>query len=199
LAGTVAANVLAHGTGALNIDGCRVGTESTMRHSNAGTNGAGWGMGKVTHENGSPAGRWPANVVLDESQAEVLDAQSGPSTSRVGKSRGAEAGPGWGMTATGAEYADTGGASRFFYCAKASTKERPNVNGVRHPTVKPLALMRWLVRLVTPPGGLVLDPFAGSGATVEACRREGFRCLAVESEPTYLPLIVARLNREAVA
>jgi site-specific DNA-methyltransferase (adenine-specific) len=141
-------------------------------------------------------GRWPANVILDESQAAELDKQSGSSTSRVGKPRGTIK---KGLFANsefnkvGTEHNDTGGASRFFYVAKAGKTERPNVDGVAHPTVKPLALMRYLVRLVTPPGGVVLEPFAGSGATVEACLLEGFRCVAVEREAEYLPLIRARV------
>ena len=163
-------------------------------------------------------GRWPANVVLGhtpdcdviyEGRGEIrlegpcapgcpvaeLDRQSGESSSRVGKPRGAAHGEGWGMTATGAEYADTGGASRFFYVAKAPTSERPRVGGIAHPTVKPLDLMRWLVRLVTPPGGTVLEPFAGSGTTAEACVLEGFQCIAIEREADYLPLIVSRLDK----
>lgn len=96
-------------------------------------------------------------------------------------------------------YGDSGGASRFFpvfrYQAKAPSRERPKVDGVAHSTVKPLALMRWLVRLVTPPDGLVLDPFAGSGTTVEACVLEGFRCIAIEQDAQYLPLIEVRLKR----
>ena len=88
-----------------------------------------------------------------------------------------------------------GGASRFMYVAKADQSERVKVDGIAHPTVKPLALMRWLVRLVTPPGGTVLEPFAGSGTTVEACLLEGFRCVAIEREADYLPLIVQRINR----
>ncbi len=99
------------------------------------------------------------------------------------------------MTATGAEYDDLGGASRFFYVAKADATERPRVNGTAHPTVKPLDLMRWLVRLVTPPGGTVLEPFAGSGTTVEACIIEGFDCIAIEKGDEYLPLIMQRINR----
>jgi hypothetical protein len=90
---------------------------------------------------------------------------------------------------------DSGGASRFFYTAKAPTSERIRHDGTAHPTVKPLDLMRWLVRLVTPPGGLVLDPFAGSGTTAEACLLEGFRCVTIEREADYLPLIVQRINR----
>lgn len=196
----MAANVLAWGTGALNIDGCRVEGEFTSGWSKSGSKAS---------ENDSmsgpnyardpkpdnPAGRWPANVVLDEHAAAELDRQSGESSSRVGKPRGAAHGEGWGMTATGAECADTGGASRFFYVAKAPASERPRVNGVAHPTVKPLSLLRWLVRLVTPPGGTVLEPFAGSGTTAEACVLEGFQCIAIEREADYLPLIVSRLDK----
>jgi site-specific DNA-methyltransferase (adenine-specific) len=147
----------------------------------------------------STAGRWPANVVLDDSQAAELDRQSRASQSRIGQPRGAANGDGWGMTATGAEYDYAGGASRFFptfrYEPKAPTVERPRDGETAHPTVKPLDLMRWLVRLVTPPGGVVLEPFAGSGTTAEACVIEGFRCIAIEREPSYLPLIVARLTK----
>ena len=93
------------------------------------------------------------------------------------------------------EYADTGGASRFFYCAKAGKKERPVVDGVSHATVKPLALMRYLVRLVTPPGGTVMDHFAGSGTTIEAAILEGFPSIAIEDDETHVPLIEFRINR----
>jgi site-specific DNA-methyltransferase (adenine-specific) len=92
-------------------------------------------------------------------------------------------------------FGDSGGASRFFYVAKAGKKERPNVDGVAHPTVKPLTLLRYLVRLVTPPGGTVLEPFAGSGTTVEACILEGFNCIAIEMTDDYLPLIAERVRR----
>ena len=141
-------------------------------------------------------------MVLDESQAEALDEQSGTLTSganptRRGSDKFREA---YGDFKGQAECdpargADAGGASRFFYVAKAPTSERPRVNGTAHPTVKPLALMRWLVRLVTPPGGTVLEPFAGSGTTVEACIVEGFDCIAIEREADYLPLVLARINR----
>lgn len=152
LAGTVAANVLEHGTGALNIDACRVVTDAGEEYTSRETQG-----------------RWPTNVVLDEAQA-----------------------------------AELGEPQRFFpvfkYQAKAPTKERPSYvnedgNKVAHNTVKPLALMRWLVKLVTPPGGVVLDPFAGSGTTVEACLLEGFDCIAIENEPEYIPLIEHRISR----
>lgn len=105
------------------------------------------------------------------------------------------------MTHTGAEYDDAGGASRFYpvfrYCPKAGPGERPMVDGILHPTVKPLELMRWLVRLVTPENGLVLEPFAGSGATLEACRVENMRCVAAEMDPDYVRLIACRMSRPA--
>ena len=199
LVGTVAANVLEHGTGALNIDACRVGSSDNLvrpavaRHDNEVF---GKGLGSGVQEN--PAGRWPANVILDESQAAVLDEQSGTLTSGSRK-----AGTHGLMGYMGADAApmpevvgDSGGASRFFYVAKAPKSERPVVDGVAHPTVKPVSLMQWLVRLVTPPGGTVLEPFAGSGTTVEAATREGFACIAVEREADYLPLIRARIDRE---
>lgn len=100
-----------------------------------------------------------------------------------------------GAEVEGTWYGDTGGASRFFYVAKAPGEERPTGNGTAHPTVKPLDLMRWLVRLVAPPGGIVLEPFAGSGTTVEACIKEDVRCIAIEREADYLPLIGERTNR----
>ena len=100
-----------------------------------------------------------------------------------------------GKKPTGLHYSDIGGASRFFYVVKASKRERPKVDGVAHPTVKPLALMRWLVRLVTPPNGTVLEPFAGSGTTIEAALLEGCNVLAFEKTADYLPLIEARINR----
>lgn len=208
LAGTVAANVLAYGTGALNIDGCRIGTTggstqpSGMDRLNAANAAHGYRPGsyaKGTPEAPAPAGRWPTNVVLDPTAAADLDEQSGVTRSRIGKPRGAASGDGWGMTKTGAEYDDEGGASRFFpvfrFEAKAPTSERPVVNGVAHPTVKPLALMRWLCRLVTPPGGRILEPFAGSGTTVEAALAEGFTVTAIERDADYLPLIEARLQK----
>lgn len=92
-------------------------------------------------------------------------------------------------------FSDTGGASRFFYTAKADSSERPRVNGVAHPTVKPLDLMRYLVRLVTPPGGTVLEPFAGSGTTLEACIVEGFSVIGIELTEEYLPLITQRITK----
>jgi hypothetical protein len=212
LIGTVAANVLEHGTGALNIDGCRVGMSDADRdrltewHAKYGgtkyADGDTYAKGMGDIQPPHAKGRWPANVVLDESQAEALDEQSGTLTSganptRRGTDKFREA---YGDFKGQAECdpargADAGGASRFFYVAKADATERPRVNGTAHPTVKPLALMRWLVRLVTPPGGTVLEPFAGSGTTVEACIVEGFQCIAIEREADYLPLIRQRIDR----
>jgi hypothetical protein len=229
LGSTVAATVLAHGTGALNIDGCRVATDWATDPTRRG-----WQGRNLSHDGGTvrfadhdkhlsqpnTAGRWPANVVLthapdcdpecvDGCPVRELDAQSGTSKSarsvRVqpggvignGNTHGA-------FVATSANvggFDDQGTASRFFptfrYQAKAPTSERPKVDGVAHPTVKPLALMRWLVRLVTPPCGLVLDPFAGSGTTGEAAHLEGFDAVLVERDETYLPLIAARMERAA--
>jgi hypothetical protein len=203
LIGTVAENLLTHGTGALNIDGCRIAGEVPSRAQPIfGIAEGVTNFGSGTGRNGAMSqatGRWPANVILDESQAAELDKQSGVTTTPTSVTRGASGQHGTYAPIGRQEdvfcYGDTGGASRFFYVAKASKKERPNVNGVAHPTVKPMALMRYLVRLVTPPGGTVLEPFAGSGTTIEACVIEGFHCIAIEREADYLPLIEARLNR----
>ena len=361
---TVAANVLAWGTGALNVDGCRIDAGQDYRDKCAsvvglGSNRNGDAYGEwtgVRQDSASPAGRWPANVALDESQAEALDEQSGTQRDGVAVKRNGrtEAAEGWGNIGKAAvgtpdeTYGGQGGASRFFfvashdkgdtsaltgkggriescetastaaessspprqfgdsalggavtsehpdtasqtgspstsatpsgsrpsgrpatpttqnidaesspeqqpgertptaspassvgpsaptvttttttspstsagsaapatsdttsqwkalgdtdsapfkYVAKADATERPRVNGTAHPTVKPLALMRWLVRLVTPPGGTVLEPFAGSGTTVEACIVEGFDCIAIEKGEEYLPLIMQRIHR----
>jgi DNA modification methylase len=200
LTGTVAGNVLAHGTGALNIDACRIGDEDTARTQRGTTKAWEGGAFSGDRVNGSTAGRWPANVVLDDTQANALDTMSGESASNARASKGT----GKGETGVYGEYggperawsvSDSGGASRFFYTAKAPGTERVKLNGTAHPTVKPLDLMRWLVRLVTPPNGVVLEPFAGSGTTVEACLLEGFRCVAIEREPDYLPLIMQRIHR----
>jgi len=209
LTGTVAANVLEHGTGALNIDGCRIATDDVLTGSGSPPLRHGGENARPFHDNAvargvnqNPAGRWPANVVLDEEAAALLDAQSGVMTSTPGTTPA----PGRSGGILGAAsprpdagqpmgYADTGGASRFFYVAKAPTHERPKVDGKAHATVKPLTLIRWLVRLVTPPGGHVLDPFAGSGTTAEACLVEGYTCTLIEKDADHLPLITERLAK----
>jgi DNA modification methylase len=225
LAGTVAQTVLAHGVGAINIDGCRVPYEeggSLASNPSLRTHINGGNGGHIIRSEDEPrvvtpntAGRWPANVVLDVDQADQLDAQSGD----VGGGHHPVARGAGGLSTSGHRGQDhlterhdreTGGASRYFlriaetvdslparfrYTVKAGQDERVKVNGIAHPTVKPLELMRWLVRLVTPPGGTVLEPFAGSGTTVEACILEGFGCVAVERDPDYLPLIRQRIDR----
>ena len=205
LKGTVAANVLKHGTGALNIGGCKVGTESVSTHSRGHNTAFPKRPGETTVEesgrkqrqdildSSQRQGRWPANVILDEEAGKILDQQSGTSVSRPGKPRHGQNGTGWGMTATGAEYDDAGGASRFFYCAKASAQERGRYND--HPTVKPLDLVRWLCRLITPRGGTVLDPFAGSGTTCMAALLEGLEFAACELEGEYVKIANRRIAR----
>lgn len=206
LEGTVAANVLKWGTGALNIDATRIEHDAKSAawvEKWSGNEGHPGGMfgGIGTRFGGSPSGRWPANVALDEHQAAALDEQSGVSKSRQhtgrrsGKADETSLGKFAGQELATMGHDDEGGASRFFYCAKASSKERPEVDGVKHPTVKPLSLMRWLVRLVTPPGGLVLDPFAGSGTTLEAAALEGFSCTGIELDPNYAELCRVRIKR----
>ena len=215
LAGTVAANVQAHGVGGLNIDACRIGDETRTNPAGSASSlqrelasrGSRAQHGKPSvGEAATVSGRWPTNVVLDDDQAAALDLQSGTLSSGANPTRrGSDKfrtayGDFAGQTdITPARGADSGGASRFFptfrYEAKAPASERPVVDGTAHATVKPLALMQWLCRLVTPPGGLILEPFAGSGTTVEAAIRENFSCIAIEREAAYLPLIEARLNR----
>jgi len=281
LAGTVAANVLEYGTGALNIDGCRVegpaGSGHWIRNGEMGTRGIYGAGGQSGEDFGSenPAGgRWPPNILLthstdcqpagsrkirggsgtngkpggnnvlgaqsrarprsDFNHADAdgtetvqawdcvpgcpvagMDAQSG--TLKTSAWNGQQNGPkfgdqygAWETRESAGHPASEGGASRFFpqftwdpeydmpfmYCAKAPGKERPKVDGISHATVKPLALMRWLVRLVTPPEGTLLDPFAGTGTTGQAAREEGFGYVLIEREPDYIKLINKRLYRE---
>jgi site-specific DNA-methyltransferase (adenine-specific) len=230
LSGTVADNVLRYGTGALNIDGCRVGAESTIRVSNAGTNGAGWRIGKHDHVNGSNEGRWPANVMHDGS-AEVVagfPVTAAAQASMRGERSGVVMDADWSGPNTLRGHNDAGGsAARFFYCAKASRTDReegcdhlparsgadaverdegsaglqsPRAGAGRtadtvrnfHPTVKPTDLMRYLCRLVTPPAGLVLDPFCGSGSTGKAALLEGLRFVGVDLDPAHVAIAEAR-------
>ncbi|QJU55924.1 site-specific DNA-methyltransferase [Herbiconiux sp. SALV-R1] len=211
LAGTVATNVLTHGAGALNIDAARVpGGERPVMVRTAtvvsATSMSGASTGATQSGEMTDRGRWPTNVILDQSQAAELDTQTGTLTS--GKMHAGQPRKGKPADILGAfapdqvrndTYGDSGGASRFFptfrYEAKAPSDERPSVDGMQHPTVKPLDLMRWLVRLVTPPGGTVLEPFAGSGTTIEAALLEGFSCIGIEREESYLPLIMQRIKK----
>ncbi len=186
LAGTVATNVLEYGTGALNIDGCRIaGADAPLKWETP--RGGIWQTDPTATATATTddRGRWPANFVLTHAAdcgddcapgcpVAALDEQSGDGASRF-------------FTVT--EWDD----APFRYVAKPSRAER-NAGTDRniHPTVKPLDLMRWLVRLVTPPGGVVLDPFAGSGTTLAAAILEGFDCVGVEMTDDYLPLIEGR-------
>lgn len=203
LVGSVAANVLAHGTGALNIDGCRVGSDLRSRSRSTGekiSENTSMAGGNYAREfAGVVEGRWPANIVHDGSD-EVVSlfpyTKSGkPGTMRLGVNTSSAYGVesrGHGTLMTG--FGDEGSAARFFYCAKATTADRA---GSEHPTVKPVALMRWLCRLVTPPGGTLLDPFAGSGTTGEAARLEGFDAVLMEREPQFIADIERRLGIRA--
>lgn len=205
LDGTVAANILKHGTGALNIDGCRVGTTKNVPVSPSQTDSAIYGCGTgittgQTDAHNPNVGRWPANVVHDGSQM-VLDlfpeTTSGARKSGEYQPLGMYANelrrrPDGMRRAMPALSGNSGSAARFFYCAKAGKYDRV---GSKHPTVKPLALMRWLCRLVTPPGGLILDPFAGTGTTAEAAALEGFRVVLIEREAEHVPTIEHRIAR----
>ena len=162
LGGTVAENVLRHGTGAINVDGCRVKAEQ-------GDEPLRWAHGRGLDFHGAEdrgpcealtsPGRWPANLIYDDSKEPC---------------------------------ALLGDAARFFYCAKASKADRGAENV--HPTVKPTELMRYLCRLVTPPGGVVLDPFMGSGSTGKAAVLEGFRFIGIEREADYLEIARVRIQ-----
>ncbi len=255
LVGTVAANVLAHGTGALNIDACRIQTGEALRTGSGGipcrheehvprtrsgeasaerryieTGGTNFAM-KPGPRGGDAAGRWPANLIHDGSTEVVAlfpaDAgQAAPLATRnsdkTRNSYGAFAGS---PDAHFSPHDAGGSAARFFYCAKASRKDRnegcehmerkplhwssgsqnpgsfqsdgtDKTSQNNHPTVKPTDLMAYLVRLVTPPGGRVLDPFTGSGSTGKAAVREGFEFVGIEREPPYLAIAEARIAHE---
>jgi site-specific DNA-methyltransferase (adenine-specific) len=197
LIGTVAANVLTHGTGAINVDGCRV--DGTPRTTHADGNRQGthpapmdWGN-RTEHAAPGASGRWPANVIHDGSEEVVgLFPDVGKSTGGGKKNGDKFCG---GFAPSGEDvigYGDSGSAARFFYCAKASKADRGEGN--THPTVKPTDLMRYLCRLVTPPGGIVLDPFMGSGSTGKAAILEGFQFIGIEREAEYLAIAEARIS-----
>jgi site-specific DNA-methyltransferase (adenine-specific) len=206
LIGTVAENVLAHGTGALNVDGCRVGNE--VRYNAPAGNKAGGNslnmsaVGMPQDAKGSTAaGRWPANLIHDGSEEVVGLFPQAQGMKRATLRRGFTTGTSIGGkgrygTAEPQEvetgYGDSGSAARFFYCAKASKADRGEGNN--HPTVKPTDLMRYLCRLVTPPGGTVLDPFMGSGSTGKAAMLEGFDFIGIERDPEYVKIAEARIG-----
>lgn len=224
LSGTVAENVLTHGTGALNIDGCRVETDENLERVSGGAeNSVGnWGM-KRGHTTPQSSGRWPANLIHDGSEEVLAEFPETTSGTRNGKRSANSGGIGTFHETerdTGRFFAaDTGSAARFFYCAKASKRDRdeglngfapkarPTMgNGIGgqpdqskpnnlniHPTVKPTNLMRYLCRLITPPDGVILDPFMGSGSTGKAAMLEGFRFIGIEQSPEYFAIARTRI------
>jgi len=190
---SIAANVLAHGTGAINVDGCRVGTERlaamTAGQARIGTFERGV---MVTPER---EGRFPANLCHDGSD-EVLTGFPETGAAKAAPRGGTNANPmDWGKSRSDGDqckgHDDNGGsAARFFYSAKAGPLDRI---GTAHATVKPVDLMRWLCRLVTPPGGHILEPFAGSGTTGIAAMAEGFDCTMIELEAEHVADIARKL------
>ncbi len=231
LSGTVAANVLEHGTGAINVDGCRVHSDGSHKRPFQPTNAERSVYGEQSGFQPTNAeGRWPANILHDGSP-EVLavfpsphgagHATDGPHRASNGAAVGLEAAYSISKAGTAAQrFGDSGSAARFFYSAKASRAERelgladftPETVGDGrqtandtayqrgkterrnvHPTVKPVAGMRWLTRLVTPPGGTVLDPYSGSGTTGVAAALEGFDFIGCELSPEYVGIARARI------
>jgi DNA modification methylase len=202
---SIAANVLKWGTGALNIDGCRIGTERNVPASlskNKSPNGFGPSNHGGTEADLDPnIGRWPANLCHDGSDEVVAGFpetesglyKAGSTPKGVRKVYGQDAAAGY--TTERDTYGDSGSAARFFYCAKADGSERGAYNN--HPTVKPIALMRWLVRLVTPKGGTVLDPFSGSGSTLVAADMEQFNAIGCELSPEYAAIAERRVRDAA--
>jgi len=199
LDGTVAANVLAHGTGALNVDGCRVegAPPSVPQPVFNSPTGRIYGMKTGEGRNGEmsqAAGRWPANLIHDGSEEVVglFPSPHGAGHANYKKPReNYEASAYQAKNGEMFRYGDTGSAARFFYCAKTSKRDRGDGNN--HPTVKPTDLMRYLCRLVTPPCGVVLDPFMGSGSTGKAAVAEGFRFIGIEREAEYLEIARRRI------
>jgi site-specific DNA-methyltransferase (adenine-specific) len=202
---TVGNNVLEWGTGGINIDGCRIGVEPTDRNhrhnpsmGNKGKNsifGVGGHSGNLQVE-----GRFPANIIFDEEAGKLLDEQSGISKQSGKLYEGKDSKASFGQiksSAVNTNYGDSGGASRFFYCPKASKKDRNEGNTTnQHPTVKPTDLCAYLIRLVTPKGGVVLDPFMGSGSTGKAAVREGMDFIGIERESEYFEIAEARIEYE---
>lgn len=233
LIGTVEDNWREHGTGGLDIDGCRIeGVKDVPASPRRAPQGAAYG--DLSNDPGTGGGfdpnlgRWPANLLHDGSP-EVVSAfpsESSVTGKRSERSQTAEVpGTNWlSSNHKSTEYTDSGSAARFFYCAKASQEDRnegcfglpekvggmvsntsgqhitrrdggaPGPRANHHPTVKPTELMRWLVRLVTPPDGLVLDPFMGSGSTGKAAMLEGFRFVGIDLTPEYVEIARARIE-----
>ena len=203
---TIAANVMKHGTGGLNIDGCRVETEDNLNGGDYAENGSdrydGYENWRYKRDGNAgnftqPQGRWPANLMHDGSdevmslfpdskgqQGDVI----GTEISRPAKNCYGE----YGRVPAAKRNDGNGSAARFFYCAKASKKDRDEGN--THPTVKPTDLMRYLCRLITPPNGVILDPFMGSGSTGKAAKLEGFDFIGIEREIEYIEIAEKRIE-----
>lgn len=204
-ASTVAENVVELGVGGLNIEGCYVPTEprnpgyANRLSRNNKVYSADSRTRPLKDEYNTSTGRWPANVVHDGSdEVEEAFAEFGVTKGGDGKDWSREKAHGtgesvtyFGVKPTGQHYSDSGTASRFFYCAKASSSER---NGSKHPTVKPLALMKWLVRMVTPPDGVVLDPFSGTATTGVAAKELGFDFVGIELNHEHFEFAKKRLG-----
>ena len=198
---TIALNIMRWGTGALNIDATRIEGEPTHGSGVSQSKNHVTDFGHMgTIRIGAPniintKGRWPANLLHDGSP-EVL---AGFPETGLSRKQGTVAGAGGQNGAysplPGRErdegFGDSGSAARFFYSAKADSDSRM---ASKHPTVKPVNLMQWLVRLITPPGGVTLDPFAGTGTTGEAAWREGFRAVLIEREAEYQADIARRME-----
>jgi DNA modification methylase len=211
---TVVDNVLKWGTGGINIDESRIPTDEDQRRpSKGGENGLNNTntfkiRERTVEEQPKHDGRFPANLILDEEAGEMLDEQTGVLSSgfmKAGTPRLMSDNPNkntygkWKPdTVVNDTYGDSGGASRFFYCPKVSKSERnegldiPNP----HPTLKPVDLMLYLIRLVTPKGGVTLDPFMGSGSTGKAAVRGGFGFIGIEREDEYFQIAESRINYE---
>ena len=196
--GTVAENVLKHGTGGINIDECRIGTEKVgARKSNSdGITRRNLKFGMKEFEGNETEGRFPANVMHDGSE-EVLEGfpytKSGKMKQHI---KGGQYNVYGKMYPRDVEtIGDEGSAARFFYCPKVSKSERNRgLDKNNHPTVKPIELMKYLCRLVTPKGGTVLDPFMGSGSTGMAAKDEGFDFIGIEKEKEYFEIAEQRIN-----
>lgn len=216
LEGTIAANVLQHGCGGINIDECRIPFSGDADEDEAKTKNQHAAFGSRPRDNQiygkdnrdqvnyDPPGRFPANVLHDGSD-EVMEAfaafgkrGNGPNARVMMRGVKPDRDDGYGMDTARATSAsvggDTGSAARFFYCAKADSDDRA---GSKHPTVKPLALMSWLVKLITPPGGTILDPFAGSGTTLLAADRLQFNAIGIEQSAEYVADIKRRMQADS--
>lgn len=190
---SIAANVLKHGTGAINIDLTRIGTDGGCAGAGAGARVFGDGLNGTFAQPVPGLGRWPANVLHDGSDEVLAGLPATDSVrSEVTSKPGAVYGNGAGLPSHSGVYGfdDSGSAARYFYSAKAGPLDRI---GSKHPTIKPVDLMRWLVRLVTPPGGHILEPFAGSGSTGIAALAEGFDCTMIDLEADHVADIERKL------